>query len=305
MKTPLRFACAAALITAAIHSSAETREEALASLVAAERGFAQTSVASGYKAAFLGVLAADSTVYQPGPVNGREAVSAGEDPPFILSWYPVTADIAASGDLGFTTGPYTVTPKDPAEKRRGSGHYTSVWRRLPSGVWELVVDLGTPHRPAATPPAGWEPAAGATSLAAALGDNERARLREALLARDAALGRPAEREKSLVGLSRFADRDARIYRPGYEPFVGLAAASADAGIAVETVRSEPTSAGISAAGDWGYTLGSMTVTSGETTTEAHYMRLWHRTPGDGPWTLFLDTFAPMPPAPPPPPPPPG
>jgi ketosteroid isomerase-like protein len=287
--------CAAALMTAAIHASAETREEALATLVAAERGFAQTSVDSGYKAAFLGVLAADSTVYQPGPVNGRESVSAGEEPPFVLSWYPALADIAASGDLGFTTGPYTVTPKDHAEKRRGSGHYTSVWRRLPTGAWELVVDLGTPHRPAAKTPAPWEQPAGATPLARAVADNERARLREALLARDAALGNPGEDERFLVALARFATRDARIYRPGSEPFAGLVAASADARTATETVHSKPTSAEISAAGDWGYTLGSMTATTGEATTEAHYMRLWRRASGDGEWTLFLAPIAPRPP----------
>lgn len=299
MKTPLRSLCAAFLMTAAILSPAETREEALASLVAAERAFAQTSVDSGYKAAFLSVLAADSTVYQPGPVNGREAVSAGEEPPFVLSWYPVTADIAASGDLGFTTGPYTVTPKDPAETRRGSGHYTSVWRRLPTGAWELVVDLGTRHPAAATPPAGWERPAGAAPLAIAMDDESRARLRKALLARDAALGNPGEGETFLVMLSRFAVRDVWIYRPGSEPFAGLSAASAHARTAAEVVRSEPVSAEISSAGDWGYTLGSMTVASGDKTIEAHYMRLWRRAPADGEWMLFLDTFAPMPPPAPP------
>lgn len=295
MKTLSRSVCAAVLLTGAALAPAETREEALASLVAAERGFAQTSVDSGVNAAFLGVLSADSTVYQPGPVNGREAYSAGEDPPIVLSWYPVTADIAASGDLGFTTGPFSMTPKDPTETRRGSGHYTSVWRRLASGKWELVVDLGTRHPPAETAPAGWEPPAGATPLSDALSAEERARLREALLARDAALGKPAEGETYLVVLSRFADRNAWIYRPGNAPFAGLGAAAADARTVTETVRSEPTSAEVSAAGDWGYTLGSMTTTSGDSTVEAHYMRLWRRSPGDGPWMLFLDTFAPMPP----------
>jgi ketosteroid isomerase-like protein len=299
MKAPHRAVWAAALMTAAIHASAETHEEALASLVAAERGFAQASVDSGMNAAFLGVLAADSTVYRPGPVNGREAHSAGGDPPIVLSWYPVIAGIAASGDLGFTTGPYAVTPKDPAEKRRGSGHYTSVWRRLPTGRWELVVDLGTPHRPAANPPAGWEPAAGATPLAPAVADDDRARLREALLARDAALGDPGEGETFLLILARFAEHGAWIYRPGSEPFAGLAAASGDARTVAETVRSAPSTAEISAAGDWGYTLGSMTVTSGEATTEAHYMRLWRRSSADGEWMLFLDTIAPMPPPSPP------
>ncbi|HUG12261.1 MAG TPA: nuclear transport factor 2 family protein [Opitutaceae bacterium] len=305
MNTLTRAACAATLMTAASVASSETREEALATLVAAERAFAQVSLDSGYKAAFLGVLAADSTLFQPDPVNGREVVSASEDPPFILSWYPVTADIAASGDLGFTTGPYTVKPKDPAETRRGSGHYTSVWRRLPTGAWELIVDLGTRHPTAATPPAGWKRPAGSIPLAAAVSNEERVRLQEALRSRDAALGNPREGETFLAALARFAEPAAWIYRPGSEPFPGLAAASADARTAAEIVRSAPTSAEISAAGDWGYTLGSMMITSGETSTDANYLRLWRRSTGHGEWMLFLDTFAPMPapqPTPPLPPP---
>jgi ketosteroid isomerase-like protein len=296
MNFPTRAACAALMITACL-AAAETREDALASLVAAERAFAQVSLDSGYKAAFLSVLAADATLFQPGPVNGREVVSAADDPPFILSWYPVTADIAASGDLGFTTGPYSVKPKDPAETRRGSGHYTSVWRRLASGTWELLVDLGTRHPAAATPPAAWERPAGVTSLAAAVSDDERANLRSALLARDAAFGKPAEGETFVTALARFAEPAAWIYRPGSEPFTGTAAAGADSRVATEIVRSEPASAEISAAGDWGFTLGSMTITSGETSTAAHYLRLWRRAAGDGEWMLFLETIALMPPAP--------
>jgi ketosteroid isomerase-like protein len=295
MNFPTRAACAASMIAMSL-AAAETREEAIASLVAAERGFAQVSLDSGYKAAFLGVLAADSTLFQPGPVHGREVVTAAEDPPFILSWYPVTADIAASGDLGFTTGPYSVTPKDPAETRRGSGHYTSVWRRLPSGTWELLVDLGTRHPAAATPPDGWQLPAGTTPLAGAVSDDERVRLREALIARDASLGKPRDGETFVAALSRFAEPAAWIYRPGNKPFAGLAAAGADSRIAAEIVRSEPASAGISAAGDWGYTIGSMALTSGDSTEAAHYLRLWRRATGTGGWMLFLDTIAPLPPA---------
>jgi len=294
MKTLPGVLCAVTLMVAVTLSSAETHEDALASLVAAERGFAQASLDSGYKASFLGVLAEDSTVYQPGPVNGREAVSAGEEPPIVLSWYPVVANIAASGDLGFTSGPYIVTPKDPAETRRGHGHYTSVWRRKESGAWELLVDLGTPHRAPANELPAWQPAAGATPLAPAVAESDRESLRDALLGRDAKLGAPAEGETYLAVLGRFADPKAWIYRPRNAPFEGLAAAAADERTSSEVIRSEPSFAAVSAAGDWGYTLGKMTVTVSDKPADAHYMRLWRRAAGDAPWILFLDTFAPMP-----------
>ena len=294
MNTIPRAACASVSLLAATFLAAETREDAIASLVAAERAFAQASLDSGVKASFLGVLAEDSTVYQPGPVNGRQAYTDSDDPPVVLSWYPAVADIAASGDLGFTTGPYTVESKDPAEKRRGSGHYTSVWRRNAGGKWELLVDLGTRHPPAAEPVAPWQPTPGETPLAPAIGADERESRRATLLARDAALGKPADGETYLAVVARAAEPTAWIYRLGNAPFAGLAAAAANEQVASEVVHSEPAGAAVSAAGDWGYTLGSMTVISGGNSRDAHYLRLWHRA-SDGSWMLFLDTFALMPP----------
>jgi len=291
-------AAALALVTAATFSNAATREEALASLVAAERAFAQASLDSGYKASFLGVLAEDSTVYQPGPVNGRETVAAAEEPPIVLSWYPVVADVAASGDLGYTSGPYTVTPKDPAETRRGSGHYTSIWRRKPGGPWELLVDLGTPHPAAAEPLEPWQPVSGETSLADALGDTELEDRATALRSRDAALGEVGGAEPFVKVLADFAEPGVRIYRPGAAPLEGLAAAGSHERTATELVTSAPVRAVVSSAGDWGYTLGSSKIMRGERSIDAHYMRLWHRST-DGEWMLFLDTFAPMPPPRPP------
>lgn len=302
MKTIQRATGAVLMLFATTFSNAGTREEALASLVAAERGFAQASLDSGYKASFLGVLAEDSTIYQPGPVNGRQTVSEGEEPAIILSWYPAVADVAASGDLGFTSGPYTVDPKDPAATWHSAGHYTSVWRRNASGKWELLVDLGTRHPPVEPPIAPWEPTSGETQLAAPLAADELEGRRAALLARDAALAKAADQGAFIPALEGFAEPEAWIYRPANAPFSGLAAAAADEKTGAEIVHGEPTSASVSAAGDWGYTLGSMTITSGEKTRDAHYLRLWRRSAGDGKWRLFLDTFALMPPPAPPSPP---
>jgi hypothetical protein len=165
-------------------------------------------------------------------------------------------------------------------------------------VWELLVDLGTPHPAATVAPPGWQTVAGATPLAPAVGEAEGKRLHAALLARDAELGKPPEGEMFLTALARFAEPGAWIYRPSNAPFEGLAAAAADERTASEVVHSEPSSGTISAAGDWGCTLGSMTIAAGESKRDAHYMRLWHRAPG-GTWKLFLDTFALMPPRAPP------
>ena len=60
-----------------------------------------------------------------------------------LTWTPVYADIAASGDLGYTYGTYVFTSKDkdgnPVEKH---GKYTSIWKKQKDGSWKVVLDMG-------------------------------------------------------------------------------------------------------------------------------------------------------------------
>src|ERR671939_846865 len=81
---------------------------ALASLVEAERAFARLSVAQGVRAAFMTYFAEDGINFQPHPTNTKEAYrqrpAPAQPPPVTLDWYPVYADVARAGDLGYTTG---------------------------------------------------------------------------------------------------------------------------------------------------------------------------------------------------------
>ncbi len=60
-----------------------------------------------------------------------------------LTWTPVYADMAASGDLGYTYGTYVFTSKDkngnPVEEH---GKYTSIWKKQNDGSWKVVLDMG-------------------------------------------------------------------------------------------------------------------------------------------------------------------
>ena len=112
-------------------------------LRATEQAFAATMAARDV-AAFTAFLAAD-TVWTDaqGPLVGPKAVVAawrayfdGPTPPF--SWAPDTALVLPSGELGRTAGP--VHGPDGKLLLR----FNSVWRRLPSGRWEIVFDHATP-----------------------------------------------------------------------------------------------------------------------------------------------------------------
>ncbi|MEA3064848.1 MAG: hypothetical protein QOJ27_1294, partial [Sphingomonadales bacterium] len=125
--------------------AAHARPAPVGEVVEAERAFARAAQTDGANAAFLRYSAPDGLVFQPGPTLARKALADHPIPPVQLHWWPVYAGIAASGDLGFTTGPYAVG----SGERQGHGWYFTIWRRQADGSWRWVLDHGPPTREAA------------------------------------------------------------------------------------------------------------------------------------------------------------
>ena len=120
-------------------------------LMDADRRFA-ADVASGGTEAWLSWMAEDGAQIVPGTgeVRGHDGIRtlmAGlDDPSSTLTWEPLRADIAASGDLGWTTGRYTSTAALPdGTTRSGQGRYVTIWRKQTDGSWKVVMDLGNPE----------------------------------------------------------------------------------------------------------------------------------------------------------------
>lgn len=142
----------AALLAARMVGAAEV-DPAVEELLAAERAFSARSASIGFASAMAEVLADDAVVLQDGspPIVGKDAVLAsrlaGQPPPEAkarLIWEPLSAEVSALRDLGYTYGLYTFSyiGKDgkPAESR---GTYATVWRRDVDGRWKVVLDTGT------------------------------------------------------------------------------------------------------------------------------------------------------------------
>jgi len=80
-------------------------------------------------------------------LSGKETIAKTmgflDDKDNHLTWTPVGADVAASGDLGYTYGNYEFHTKDESGKPVvDHGHYTSVWKRQQDGSWKIVLDMG-------------------------------------------------------------------------------------------------------------------------------------------------------------------
>lgn len=133
---------------------ADDRDEADPSvLMDADREFS-AAVASGGSEAWASWFAEDGAMIQrgAGEISGRVAIKQRmtnlDDPEVTLRWEPLRADIARSGDLGWTTGEYVSEGPGPdGELVRGQGRYVSIWRRDSEGAWRVVMDLGNPTGP--------------------------------------------------------------------------------------------------------------------------------------------------------------
>jgi len=65
-----------------------------------------------------------------------------------LTWTPVRADLAASGDLGYTYGNYVFKTKDSNGKPVSYyGKYATVWKKQKDGSWKVAFDMGNSSPP--------------------------------------------------------------------------------------------------------------------------------------------------------------
>ena len=123
----------------------DSDEMALGSLVDAELAFARMGIERGVRAAFLAHFADDGVVFEPAPVKLRETWSARPAPAdplaLKLAWKPAHAGVSHSGDMGYTTGPFTLSSTAQPDKLR-HGVFFSVWERKRGGAWQVVLDAG-------------------------------------------------------------------------------------------------------------------------------------------------------------------
>ncbi len=117
-------------------------QKGIDNLIQAEKNFAAYSVAHSTKEAFQQFIDSNSIMFDNGkPVKAIEFWEKREKNAGVLNWWPQYAEISASGDFGYTTGPWTFQPtKNDSIAARGQ--YTTVWHINTNGEWKFLVDLG-------------------------------------------------------------------------------------------------------------------------------------------------------------------
>lgn len=256
--------------------------DAALSLASAETAFAAHSVREDMRAAFLAAFADDGVFVRKGWTIARAHLAGQSAPAIVLDWRAQYVEVAASGEIGLSTGPWKITSKANPAAPPAFGQFVSVWRREPGQPWKVAVDLGIGH----PQPALWDRP---LETVAVQGEAPRgvAGIRSAE-ERFAAEARASLR----AAYAKHGSAELRFYRDGSPPALGKAAAmtagtmtDADWVWTVERIET-------SRANDFGYARGSYAARAAPATPAGHFLRVWRVEAGE--WRIALDVTSPAP-----------
>ena len=166
-------------------------------------------------------------------------------------WEPSFAELAGSGEMGWTTGPWEFHPT-PDKPAAAFGHFVTVWKRVADGSWRAAVDIGIVHdkpargvgsgafvagpahpRPKPTPRTGFGVFGGVTGGSGGVGvgvhtgapyprqvEYARAHQMNTLLATERTHAFQLRTKGAARAWASLAASDVRFYRAGSEPTIG-------------------------------------------------------------------------------------
>ena len=112
-------------------------------LLEVERGFSDATQKGEVSKAFSNYLSDETRLHRDefAPlVTPKQIVAFIDQQGWTkLSYEPIDAGVAQSGDLGYTYGKYELSKKDAVKPE--TGYVVRVWKRNPSGTWKLVADI--------------------------------------------------------------------------------------------------------------------------------------------------------------------
>ena len=292
MSAALRTACAVFIVAClGVRADAQRTDlpQALTQMVDTERAFAARALVVGWKEAFLEFFADDAIGFDEGKLGlAKDQIRATPDPPpnLQLIWEPRYGDVAASGELGYLTGPVrTVLPsRDNGRPRHSS--YTSVWKRQRDGSFKVVIDLGTPTPSAVPFAAGFTRASNANRFT---GDYDETT--PPLAAADGVLNSALRGSPVAAYRGRLAP-GARFNRPNRLPVTGEANVMRWLASQPSYAAADSRYAEAARSGDLGYTWGSYAIGPRQKpTAHGFYVRIWVRE-RNGQWKIAMDLLRP-------------
>jgi ketosteroid isomerase-like protein len=290
----------ALLVVAVWRAGAQVPEplpESLTQMIETERAFAARALVVGWKNAFLDYFSPAAVGFAAGqPGSAREQIGKNPDPPkdLQLIWEPRFGDVAASGELGYLTGPVrNVRASRDGGKPRFS-NYASVWKRQKDGSFKVVMDVGV-NTPSAVPfPAGFTRAPHQNRFT---GDYDEST--PPLGTADELLNSALKTSQLRAYRPRLAE-GVRFHRQNQMPIVGIPAATKWLASQRAVSSADSRFSEVARSGDLGYTWGTFTIAPRRVTAGGRgqqtvniqagfYVRVWVRE-RNGQWKVALDVL---------------
>lgn len=258
------------------------------SLANAERTFAERCRQVGVKKSFLEAFHPRGIFFAPHPQFAVDDLKRQPDDPVpassALHWAPQFVDVAAGGDLGYTTGPFKVTrAADGAPPT--FGQYFSVWqRRHDGGEWQVVLDFTTSNLQdqidpkCVGPQVATPPESGAVRPGASPNEITDMESRFSDAVRNGSVS---------AAFARMASPAVRVHRSGTDPQVGIEQGAEAFSKFRKISQWTPRGSGISKTGDLGYSYGRYVGDTGRGPVAGYWARVWKRNPA-GVWKVVAD-----------------
>lgn len=253
----------------------------LQSLIDTELAFAQKAQAENSRDAFLQYLSDETVMFMDGGIKiGKKVWQDRRPDSSLLIWTPVFADISASGDFGYTTGPSEYY----SSRRKGEegfyGSYVTMWRRDANQQWKMALDIGVYPQPL---PASKTLHTGKTVVAAPDRNGKDAAQdlikHERIFIKDLSTGK---------GYGPYISSEARFLRAGFEPVTTALGIAELVKRELAKISYNPVDVVISSAGDMAYVYGRVTIGVTDKPVQGYYLRIYKKENKD--WKIVLDAI---------------
>jgi hypothetical protein len=274
----------ASVMMAATGAGAQTAPTGLTGEVfKAEETFDAYTAEHGITEGFHAYSTPDAIAFRPEAVRIHErlgdAIAKGEggkDAPSKLRWRPYRIAVAASGDMAWDMGPWTIEGTDRA------GWFFTIWQKQSDGRWLWLLDTG-----AGTDAVDKLPPAGAhETLTFSSGGPSDPDAANSVAKRDAELNAALGAKPPADAYKTFSMQDMTYFGGGAVPATGRKTVKALLGARPQQGATWTTIGnGQSAARDMVYTYGHVTDATGAYL--GHYVRVWTSMGG---WHLAVDLY---------------
>jgi ketosteroid isomerase-like protein len=274
----------------AVHAQMEEKvANNVKSLLEAERSFARLANDSNIRCAFLYYLDDSAIIFRNGEiVNGKEVYKTNNNNKALLTWEPVLADVSASGDFGYDTGPSEYRNLRSYEKPVYFGDFISVWTRQTDGNWKVILDLGIGHHE----PQNKEKLTASAILLRNDRRDYKIDFKKELTSREKSFIKSFDEEGIDAYMPLISD-EARFYRAGSMPLIKpdsikemLNLQKSNKKIIYQLVDGNTAQSG-----DLGYMYGTATIEFLDTkkVEKTNYLRIWKKEDGSN-WKIVIDAL---------------